>query len=189
MYQSDEDSLDEEVHSITSSIPLSPSNQHAAEIDCQLDAMFSHPDSSTGHTFGMAENDAGDRQSDNSLTGETIGTQGDPGFPNEHMDHNSPLDNDSTIYSDTGFNNDYNVQSEHSTSTDNDSTIDSDENDLIEAEETSEEEMSEEAGSDISDVSSEEEDTSEFTDQVVLSDDVAQILNRWATYTASKKMH
>ena len=178
LHQSDEDSLDEEVHSITSSIPLSPTNQHAAEIDCQLDAMFSHPDSSTGHNFGMAENDAGDRQSDNSLTGETIGTQGNPGFPNEHMNHNSPVYNNSTIYSDTGFHNAYNVQLEHFTSIDNDSTIDSDENDLSEAEETSEEEMSEEAGSDISDVSSEEEDTSEFTDHVVLSDDVAQILNR-----------
>ena len=185
MYQSDEDSLDEEVHSITSSIPLSPTTHHSVENGYQLDATLGHPNSSTGHSLGMAESEA-ERQSDSNLTRETIGAQCDTSFPYVLTEQVTFLDNNTTIYSDTGFHNDYNVQLEHISSIDNDSTIDTDENVLIEAEETSEEEMSEEAGSDISDMSSEDEDTSEFTDSVVLSDDVAQILNRWVTNTVSK---
>ena len=137
----------------------------------------------------MAESEA-ERQSDSNLTRETIGAQCDTSFPYVLTEQVTFLDKNTTIDSDGGIHNVHNVHMEHTTSNDNDSVTDIDEDEQVGPEQTSSEEVeSEETGSDISDVSSEEEDTSEFTDQVVLSDDVAQILNRLVTNTASNIMH
>ena len=137
----------------------------------------------------MAESEA-ERQSDSNLTRETIGAQCDTSFPYVLTEQVTFLDKNTTIDSDGGIHNVHNVHMEHTTSNDNDSVTDIDEDEQVGPEQTSSEEVeSEETGSDISDVSSEEEDTSEFTDQVVLSDEVAQILNRLVTNTASNLMH